>query len=139
MNTVKIESRNKLQTDHLTMLMGLKFHQLPGHKLTWTKCTSSGHRRRTDGQLAMAVHAMALHTQLEMLTGIKVFCSDTVLFRSDQRCSPRGSCLSSRPPRGSFSACLALAFCLGDPTALAWLGLELSASASARSHDFWLS
>jgi len=26
--------------------------------------------------------------------------------------------------------------CLGDPAALAWLGLELSASASARSHDF---
>jgi len=30
--------------------------------------------------------------------------------------------------------------CLGDPAALAWLGLELSASVSARSHDFlaWL-
>ena len=26
--------------------------------------------------------------------------------------------------------------CLGDPAALAWLGLELSASASARSHNF---
>jgi len=47
------------------------------------------------------------------------------------RCSPRGSCLGrlgSRPPRGSFSACLALA----------WLDLRLSVSASARPHDFWL-
>jgi len=28
--------------------------------------------------------------------------------------------------------------CLDDPAALAWLSLELSASASARSHDFCL-
>jgi len=27
----------------------------------------------------------------------------------DQRCSPRGRCLGSRPPQGSLSACLALA------------------------------
>jgi len=28
--------------------------------------------------------------------------------------------------------------CLGDPAALAWFGLEISASASARFHDFCL-
>jgi len=52
-----------------------------------------------------------------------------------QRCSPRGSCLGSRPPLGSFSACLALAL-PQRLSALAWLGLRLSASASARPHDF---
>jgi len=41
-----------------------------------------------------------------------------------QRCSPQGICLSSRPPRGSFSACFALAL-PWRPSALAWLGLRV--------------
>jgi len=54
-----------------------------------------------------------------------------------QRCSPRGSCLGSRPPQGSFLACLALAL-PQQRSALTWLGLKFSASCSARPHGFWL-
>jgi len=48
----------------------------------------------------------------------------TLVSMAMQRCSPRDSCLGSRPPRGSFSACLALA-----------LPQRHSASASAWPHD----
>jgi len=71
--------------------------------------------------------------------GVKQACRHwwSPLCSVTQRCSPRGSCLGSRLPRGSFSACLTLAL-RRRPSALAWLGLELSASALAWSHDFCL-